>query len=150
MMLIQSLQLLFERDIEKLKTEINAYQEEKNLWIVDKNISNSAGNLALHLVGNLKTYFGTILGNTGYERNRPLEFSAKNINRQEIITAIDEAKLIVITILNQLTEEQLIADYPATDTSYGKTSTYHYLIHLSVHLSYHLGQINYHRRLFDN
>ncbi|MDI9310651.1 MAG: DUF1572 family protein [Limnohabitans sp.] len=149
-MLTQSLQLLFERDLEKLKTEINAYQNENNLWLVDKNITNSGGNLALHLIGNLKTYFGTILGNTGYIRNRPLEFSAKNIKRDEIIDGIDEAKQIVITVINQLTEEQLSEDYPATDVSYGKTSTYHYLIHLSVHLGYHLGQINYHRRMFDN
>ena len=149
-MLKQSLQLLFERDLEKLKTEINTYQNENNLWLVDKNITNSGGNLALHLIGNLKTYFGAILGNTGYIRNRPLEFSAKNIKRDEIIDGIDEAKQIVITVINQLTEEQLSEDYPATDVSYGKTSTYHYLIHLSVHLGYHLGQINYHRRMFDN
>lgn len=149
-MLTQSLQLLFERDLEKLKTELNTYQDEKNLWIVDKNIANSGGNLALHLIGNLKTYFGANLGNTGYVRNRPLEFSTKNIKRNEIIVSIDEAKEIVITVLNQLTDEQLSAEYPANDVSYGKTSTYHYLIHLSVHLGYHLGQINYHRRMFDN
>lgn len=149
-MLTQSLQLLFERDLEKLKKEINAYQDENNLWIVDKNIANSGGNLVLHLIGNLKTYFGANLGNTGYIRNRPLEFSTKNIMRDEIIAGIDEAKQIVITVLNQLTDEQLSAEYPASDVSYGKTSTYHYLIHLSVHLGYHLGQINYHRRMFDN
>lgn len=150
MMLIQSLQVLFERDIEKLKTEINAYQDEKNLWIANEKITNSGGNLALHLIGNLKTYFGTILGNTGYVRNRELEFSAKNIDRDTIISGIDETKQIVINVLNQLSEEELMAEYPATDISYGKTTTYHYLIHLSVHLGYHLGQINYHRRIFDN
>ena len=77
MMLAQSLQLLFERDLEKLKSEINAYQNENNIWLIDKNIANSAGNLSLHLIGNLNTYFGTVLGNTGYVRNRELEFSAK-------------------------------------------------------------------------
>ena len=109
-MLIQSLQLLFERDIEKLKTEINNYQDENNLWIVDKNIFNSGGNLALHVIGNLKTYFGTILGNTGYVRDRALEFSAKNVNRNEIIAGLEEAKQIVKNVLDQLTEEQLRLD----------------------------------------
>jgi uncharacterized damage-inducible protein DinB len=150
MVLIQSLQLIFERDIEKLKTEINNYQDENNLWIVDKNIFNSGGNLALHVIGNLKTYFGTILGNTGYVRDRALEFSAKNVNRNEIIAGLEEAKQIVKNVLDQLTEEQLLAEYPETNISYGRISTYHYLIHLSVHLGYHLGQINYHRRMFDN
>ena len=148
MMLIQSLQLLFERDLEKLKSEVNAYQNENNLWIIDKNIANSAGNLTLHLIGNLKTYFGTTLGNTGYIRNRESEFSEKNVSREKLLIGIEEANQVVQTVLNTITEEQLHQDYPS-ENSYGNTSTYHYLIHLSVHLGYHLGQINYHRRLFD-
>jgi hypothetical protein len=149
MMLVQSLQFLFERDLEKLKSEVNAYQNENSLWSIDKNITNSAGNLSLHLVGNLNTYFGAVLGNTNYKRNRELEFSAKNVTRQELISAIDEVKDVVKKVLNELTEEQILSDYPS-ENSYGKISTYHYLIHTSVHLSYHLGQINYHRRLLDN
>lgn len=147
-MLLQSLQLLFDRDIEKLKSEIIAYYNENNLWLMDHNISNSAGNLTLHLIGNLNTYFGAILGNTGYVRNREEEFSSKNIPREELIVAIDETKIMVKKVLHQLTDEQLMADYPS-ENSYGTISTYHYLIHLSVHLGYHLGQINYHRRLLD-
>ncbi len=54
-MLTQTLKTLFRRELEKLKKEIELYKEENNLWIVEKGIANSAGNLCLHLIGNLNT-----------------------------------------------------------------------------------------------
>lgn len=147
-MLIPSVQFLFERDLNKLKEEIELYHNEENLWIIDQNISNSAGNLCLHLVGNLKTYIGAELGKTGYIRDRDLEFSQKNIPRTELLTAIEETKAIVLNTLNQLTEADLEKEYTLVK-NYPFKTTYHLLIHLTVHLGYHLGQINYHRRFLD-
>ena len=147
-MLIPSVQFLFERDLNKLKEEIELYSNEENLWIIDQNISNSAGNLCLHLVGNLKTYIGAELGKTAYIRERELEFSQKNIPRTELLTAIEETKAIVRNTLNQLTEADLEKEYTLVK-NYPFKTTYHLLIHLTVHLGYHLGQINYHRRLLD-
>lgn len=147
-MLLDSLQNLFERDLNKLKTEIEAYQNEQNLWLVDGTVSNSAGNLCLHLIGNLKTYIGFTLGNIPYERDRPLEFSNTNVPRTELIWAIEETQMIVKKTLFGLTEAQLLEDYPV-DPGKEESTTYHYLIHLSLHLAYHLGQINYHRRFLD-
>ena len=46
-MLTEMLQSLFDRDLNKLTMEIQLYHDEKNLWVTDKNISNSAGNLYL-------------------------------------------------------------------------------------------------------
>lgn len=147
-MLLESLQKLYDRDLNKLTEEIQLYKDEKNLWITDKNISNSAGNLILHLIGNLNTYIGAAFGNTGYIRQRDLEFSDKNITKENLLASIEEIKNIIRTTLSNIPEEQLYEEYPM-EVSYGRTSTYHYLIHINVHLSYHLGQINYHRRFFD-
>jgi len=61
-MLAETLLALFNRDLNKLKTEISLYRDEKNIWLVDKSIANSAGNLCLHLVGNLNTYIGAVIG----------------------------------------------------------------------------------------
>ena len=72
--MIQVLQSLFNRDLEKLKTEISLYRNEEKIWAVDKDIANSAGNLCLHLVGNLNTFIGVQLGDSNYIRNRDLEF----------------------------------------------------------------------------
>lgn len=147
-MLTQTLKTLFRRELEKLKKEIELYKEENNLWIVEKGITNSAGNLCLHLIGNLNTYIGKELGGTGYIRNRELEFSQKNIPRNELLKRIEETMLVVETALDTLTIQQLDEEYPAPVFDY-KMSTGYFLVHLLAHLAYHLGQINYHRRLLD-
>ena len=45
------------------------------LWQTMPGLTNTAGNLALHVAGNLQHYVGTELGNTAYKRDRNLEFS---------------------------------------------------------------------------
>lgn len=84
-MTIQTLCKIFERDLEKLYTEIVNYTDESKLWVTDKQIANSAGNLCLHLVGNLNNYIGKVLGNNGYVHNREAEFSSKNVPRSELL-----------------------------------------------------------------
>lgn len=147
-MVIESLKTLFNRDLNKLKIEIESYQNENAIWVIDKNISNSAGNLCLHLMGNVNTYIGARLGNTGYIRNRPLEFSLKDIPRAELISKIENTILMVNEVFDSLTETDLEAIYPEIVFEKEMTTGF-FLIHLATHLSYHLGQINYHRRLLD-
>jgi uncharacterized damage-inducible protein DinB len=148
-MITESIKSLFIRDLNKLKTEIESYQNEDNLWKIDKNILNSAGNLTLHLVGNISHFVGTILGNSGYIRNRELEFSLKDIPRTELIQQIENTIGVVNSTLDQLSEEDVKKEYPLEPLGYKMTTDY-FLIHLVAHLDYHLGQINYHRRLLDN
>ena len=133
----------------KLKTEIESYQNESDIWEIQKGIANSAGNLCLHLVGNLNTYIGAEFGKTGYIRNRALEFSLKDIPRAELIQKIEETIVVVNNALNIISEEELKMEFPLLVFE-KKTSTEFMLIHLTTHLAYHLGQINYHRRLLDN
>ncbi|AZB11784.1 DUF1572 domain-containing protein [Chryseobacterium sp. G0162] len=144
----ESLRSLYNRDLNKLKTEIEAYQKEENLWKVDKNISNSAGNLCLHLIGNLNHFIGTYLGNTGYVRNRELEFSLKDVPRAELIDKIGATATMIDFVVSQLPESEMEKEYPLVVFE-DKMTTGYFLIHLLSHLDYHLGQINYHRRLLD-
>jgi uncharacterized damage-inducible protein DinB len=148
-MVIETLQKIFKRDLEKLKQEITSYRDESNLWKVDKSIANSSGNLCLHLVGNLNAYIGAEIGKTGYVRNRDLEFSMKNIPQVQLVKMIENTIGVVEEGLSKLTEDDLEKEYPLLVFN-EKTSTGYFLIHLTVHLGYHLGQINYHRRLLDN
>jgi len=145
-MVIETLKSLFNRDLNKLKTEIESYPEESQIWAVDKNISNSAGNLCLHLIGNLNTYIGAELGKTGYIRDRPLEFTLKNISRSILIEKINETINVVNHTLDSLNETDLEKNYPQIVFEKEMTTEF-FLVHLSTHLAYHLGQINYHRRL---
>ena len=147
-MLKETLIGIFERDLHKLITEINLYSDENNLWVIKQGISNSAGNLCLHLVGNLNHFIGATLGNTGYIRYRDDEFTLKNILRQDLIINIENCILIVKNTLTKLPEEEMEKDFPIE--VFGRTvKTEFMLIHLTTHLTYHLGQINYHRRLLD-
>ena len=148
-MVIETLQKIFKRDLEKLKQEIASYRDESNLWKIGKSISNSSGNLCLHLVGNLNTYIGAEIGKTGYVRDRDREFLQKNIPKGELVKMIEDTITVVANGLNKLKEEDLEKEYPLLVFK-EKTSTGYFLIHLTVHLGYHLGQVNYHRRLLDN
>lgn len=137
---------LFERDLTKLKDELNAYETEEKLWAIAPGISNSAGNLALHLIGNLNHFIGAVLGNTGYVRQRDLEFSNKNIPREQILLDIDKTKDVLNKVFLSLTDEQLAEMYPQDKWNQQNTTAF-LLMHLATHFNYHLGQINYHRRL---
>jgi uncharacterized damage-inducible protein DinB len=147
-MAIETLKTLFNRDLNKLKLEIGSYQNESKIWSIDKNISNSAGNLCLHLIGNLNTYIGAQIGKTNYIRNRELEFSQKDIPQAVLIAQIDATIQTVNDALLLLTDDDLRKEYPLLVFE-TKTSTEFLLIHLTTHLAYHLGQINYHRRLVN-
>lgn len=148
-MLTQTLNKLFKRDLNKLKEEIKLYSNESNLWVVDKDVLNSGGNLCLHLVGNLNHFIGAEIGKTDYIRQRDLEFSLKNVPRTELIQQIDDVMLVIETVLQTLTEEDLQKEYSRRVFEDTMTVEY-FLVHLSIHLGYHLGQINYHRRLLDS
>lgn len=143
---LQSLVRLYDRDIAKLFQEIDSYPDDASLWIKEGQINNPAGNLALHLCGNLQHYIGKVLGQTDYIRNRPAEFSTMGLPKANVLNEIQKTKKIVIRTLEQLDKSILTKAYPEKVFDYEMTVLY-FLNHLLAHLSYHLGQINYHRRL---
>lgn len=102
----------------------------------------------MHLVGNLNTYIGKEIGKTDYIRNREMEFSLKNVSREELLNKIDDTIKVVNKSLDNLDDSTLAKEYPLLVFE-ERTSTEYLLVHLSTHLTYHLGQINYHRRLID-
>jgi uncharacterized damage-inducible protein DinB len=137
---------LYERDLGKLKDEIGQYTDEADIWKTSEGITNSAGNLCLHLTGNLKHFFGAVLGGSGYVRDRDAEFADKNVSRTEMMADIDEALDVVGSTLAGLTEEDLEKNYPIEVYGHPMTTGF-FLASLTTHFNYHLGQINYHRRL---
>lgn len=147
-MVIDSLKILFDRDLDRLKNELSSYKNESNLWEVKKNITNSAGNLSLHIIGNLNHFIGAVLGGNGYLRDRDNEFSQKDVPLSRLLTDIDEVKTTIYNTLQGLSEEELLDNFPINVFGYEMTNLF-FLIHLHSHLTYHLGQINYHRRLID-
>ncbi len=147
-MLKQILKSLYRRDLEKLKLEIDSYKDESKIWSVEKDVTNSAGNLTLHLIGNLNAFIGAEIGKTYYVRQRELEFSSKNIAKNELVQMIDDTLTVVENALDSMADEQFNEEYPLIVFTEKMMNGY-FLTHLATHLAYHLGQINYHRRLLD-
>lgn len=136
---------LYEKEIDALVTELGLYENEALIWKIENNILNSAGNLVLHLAGNLDHFIGATLGNTGYVRDRDAEFSDKNVSRDALVKRLHEVKATVVKVLDGLTAADLAKEFPFDKR--GKQSTEFYLMYFLTHFTYHLGQVNYHRRL---
>lgn len=147
--MIEILRKMFLRDLGKLKTEIELYRDEQKIWYVEKQITNTAGNLCLHLLGSLNNFIGAELGATGYVRNRDLEFTSGVVPRAELLRHIDDTSAMIVQVFDTLTDAVLEEDFPKPVLN-EKVSTGFLLTHMITHLNYHLGQINYHRRLLDN
>ncbi|PRY90789.1 uncharacterized protein DUF1572 [Mongoliibacter ruber] len=139
----------FERDLKKLIKELDAYQNEENIWRVSGEIKNSTGNLSLHLVGNLNHYIGVHLGKSAYSRDREAEFATKGISRTDLIVMTENTIQEITNAILQFPEDWFSRTYP--EDVFNESMTYeHFMIHLVSHLNYHLGQVNYHRRLLDH
>ena len=147
-MIQESLLKLYTRDLNAIKKELESYNNASLIWKVDKDVTNSAGNLALHIVGNLNHFIGAILGDTDYIRQRDLEFSQKDIPLKELSIKLDDTIIVVEKTLSNLTPADFQKEYKRNPIEAYMTTEF-FLMYLISHLSYHLGQINYHRRLFD-
>lgn len=145
-MLTAILSQLYERDLNKLREEIEQFNDEGDLWTTSGGITNSAGNLCQHLTGNLRHFFGAVLGGSGYVRDRDAEFAAKGTTKADLLADIDAAAASVKVTLEKLTDDDFAKTYPIEVFGHPMTTGY-FLVHLATHFNYHLGQINYHRRL---
>jgi len=138
---------IYERDLLKLKTEIQNFKNEDNIWRKTDGINNSAGTLVLHLLGNLNYTIGALLGGSGYVRNREQEFSLTDVPREKLLADIDATIEAVKNGLQKTDQAKLEETYPLEIV--GKKSTAYYLTFFYGHLNYHLGQINYLRRILE-
>ncbi len=134
--------------LNSLIDEISSYKNEDNIWKLSGDINNTPGNLCLHICGNLNHFYGAVIGNTGYIRDRDAEFSEINVSREELIRVVEETKDMIGRIFDELTPDDINKIYPLD--KFGDKAAYGFIFsRLVSHLAYHLGQINYHRRILD-
>jgi len=136
---------LYAQELENLHKEISAFTDESKLWIISGEIKNCAGNLALHLLGNVNHFIGAQIGKTGYVRNRDAEFSLKNISREKLLEDIVAAKAMIENTFQNTDPEEMQKTSPVDFL--GKQTNEYVLSFFLGHFMYHLGQINYLRRL---
>ncbi len=143
--MIRDIAALFRRDLATLEREIAAYPDDASLWREVPGQPILGGNLALHLIGNLRHFIGAELGQRGFVRDRPLEFAQRDLSREALIHQVGLAAREVEAALASLEPTRLDEPYPielaGTHPSIGAA-----LLHLCTHLTFHLGQMDYHRR----
>jgi uncharacterized damage-inducible protein DinB len=114
---------------------------DDDIWWRPNEQSNSAGNLVLHLCGNLRQWIVKSVGGGDFNRDRDAEFAARGpLPKAELIAAIRAAVAEADRVLETLPRERLLEHHVIqTYTSSGLQAIYHVV----EHFSYHLGQILY-------
>ena len=139
---------LFSRDLNRLRKQIDSFPNDEALWQTLPGVINPAGNLALHIEGNLREYVGRQLGQVPYSRTRDLEFSLKGLSRDEVGSRLEELSQTIPSIIERLSQEQMEMEYPQVVLDAAMT-TQQFLFHLYGHMNWHLGQIDYLRRMLE-
>lgn len=137
---------VFRRDLTRLTQQVCAFPDNESLWMTVPGITNSAGNLVLHIDGNLREYVGRQLGHRAFDRNRPLEFSTSGLAREELADRVNELESLITSVLARLSDDQLAEAYPEEFQGVALTAR-QMLMHLNGHLQWHSGQVDYLRRI---
>lgn len=134
------------RELEGFRRELALFPDDASIWQTVPGISNSAGNLALHVAGNLQYFIGQVIGRTGYVRNRDQEFGRKSGSREEVYAELDAASRVVMMVLPPLEVDVLKGEFPEVVMN-TRFRTGAFLVHLCSHAAFHLGQAGYLRRV---
>jgi len=134
------------RELEGFKRELALFPDDEAVFATLPGVANSAGNLALHVAGNLQHFIGTVLGKTGYVRNREREFGLRSSPRENIYAELDAAIEVVRKVLPEISDATLDADFPEAVMG-TQFNTRAFLVHLCSHAGFHLGQAGYLRRI---
>ncbi|MEX2179968.1 MAG: DinB family protein [Gemmatimonadaceae bacterium] len=144
-MLPSALHTVLLRDLRAVRRQIEAYPDDASVWRTIPGLPNAGGTLALHIAGNVRHFFGAMLGRDGFVRDRDAEFERRDVSRAELLDGVDAAMASVERTLTTLGDDTLSAPYPEPIAK-RRIATSQFLVHLATHLAYHLGQLDYHRR----
>jgi uncharacterized damage-inducible protein DinB len=114
---------------------------EEEIWWRPNAASNSAGNLVLHLCGNVRQWIISGLGGAPDKRQRDLEFSEQGpVPRRELVTRLRRTVRDAFRVVVKLSDDSLARKY--------SIQGYHVtgmdaVFHVTEHFGYHTGQIIY-------
>lgn len=144
-MFIEHIHYTMVRELEGMKRELLAYQDEADIWRPVSGLPNPAGTIALHAAGCLQHFVGAQLGDSGFVRDREAEFSRRDVSVAEIAGELDQTIAALDATFADLAEAAMDRPFPQEIAGVRPTIG-EYLVHLVSHLAYHLGQVDYHRR----
>ena len=122
--------------------------DENQVWQRGSQPENSAGNLLLHLNGNVSQWILKGVGNRPYDRDRDAEFAATGgVSKDELVTRLRQTIASANEVIGGLTRERL------TETvriQYFDVSVCEAVYHVVEHFSQHVGQIMFLTKLFTS
>ena len=136
--------------IEKNTTKIIKCLEElneKQIWLRPNEVSNSIGNILLHLCGNITQYIISALGVQPDIRERDKEFSAKTgYNKDELQNKLTSTVEQAVIIIRNSDEYRLMKIYPVQGFNLSGIAI---IVHVTEHFSHHTGQIIFWTKLLS-
>lgn len=131
---------LFEESFPRIKQCLEALPDE-DIWYRPNEVSNSVGNLVLHISGNLRQWILGGLGGQEDLRNRPQEFAELGpLPTTQLLALLDRLEEEIDDLLDELSTEHLVATYHIQAFRETGISV---LFHAVEHTAYHVGQITY-------
>ncbi|MEL6974391.1 MAG: DinB family protein [Bacteroidota bacterium] len=112
---------------------------EEMIWQKPNAVTNSIGNLILHLCGNITQYGIASLRGEADERDRDLEFSTtEGWEKKALITKLESTVNEAKAIFEQLHPEAFLEEKGVQGFYFSGIGR---MLHVVEHLSYHTGQI---------
>lgn len=122
--------------------ELAASLTSEQFWEKAFPYGNSFGHLVLHLTGNLNYYIGSQIANTGYVRDRPLEFADPNPpSKEEALQRLDAAIVMVIATIREQSPEDWSREYSGFGTNCNNRLDM--VLQCAAHMQHHIGQMMY-------
>jgi hypothetical protein len=116
---------------------------DEQVWSRPYPYGNSIGNLLLHLTGNLNYYIGAQIADTGYQRDRELEFAERGQTpKADLLLALDRAMAMIQDALARQSAADWLASYAARGMEDAK-DRFTAFLRCAAHIDHHLGQIMY-------
>jgi uncharacterized damage-inducible protein DinB len=114
---------------------------DDDLWWRPNDVSNSVGNLILHLCGNLRQWMVSSVGGAEFKRDRDAEFTERGpLPKAELVARLQQTVREVDAVLANVGPERLLQHLKIQKYD---TSILQAVYHVVEHFGYHLGQILY-------
>ena len=115
---------------------------QEQFWQKPFPFGNSFGHLVLHLTGNLNYYIGAQIAQTGYVRDRDLEFAeSARPAKAEVMQKFDEAAAMVVKTIQAQSSSDWSREYKAQRED--ATDRFDIFLRCATHFHLHVGQMIY-------
>jgi len=122
--------------------------EEEDVWKRPNSISNSVGNIILHLCGNITQYIISSLGKEDDNRERDKEFAASGGHtRLQLIEHLTDTLDKALAVIKNMNEESLLQKRSVQGYNISGIGI---IMHVTEHYSYHAGQVAFWTKSLKN